>query len=170
MTFLNKLLIARSDRLRAHSFAPHTFRTLSGRSRSVGTSIECGAGAEPPAPLVSIIRFILIRMHSTEKIRALNDALRAIAAGNGRVYVTAGIAALPMPDQVLIMWRVRDFSAFTPDNDPWGEHDFGSFDHDGKTILWKIEYYSPDMQGGSEDPADPAKTTRVLTIMRADEY
>jgi hypothetical protein len=64
-------------------------------------------------------------MDSTSKIRALNDALRTIAAGNGRVYVTAGIAALPMQDQVHIMWRVRDFSAFTPENDPSGHHDFG---------------------------------------------
>ena len=86
-------------------------------------------------------------MSNATEIRALNDALRAIAAGNGRVYVTAGIAALPMRDQVLIMWRVRDFSDFTPDNDPWGEHDFGSFDYDGNTIFWKIDYYDRDPQG-----------------------
>jgi Protein of unknown function (DUF3768) len=65
-------------------------------------------------------------MNKTIKIRALNDALRAIAAGNGRIYVTAGIAALPMQDQVEIMSRVREFADFTADNDPYGQHDFGS--------------------------------------------
>jgi hypothetical protein len=58
----------------------------------------------------------------------------------------------------------------TKDNDPHGEHDFGSFDLAGVSYFFEIDYCSPDMEGGSEDPADPEKTTRVLTIMRADEY
>jgi hypothetical protein len=109
-------------------------------------------------------------MDSTEKIRALNDALRAIAAGNGRSYVTVGIAALPMQDQIEIMQRVQAFTAFTPDNDPYGEHDFGSFEYDGKKIFWKIEYYDRELKSGSPDPADESVTTRILTVMLAEEY
>jgi len=69
-----------------------------------------------------------------------------------------------------VVQKVRDFTEFNPDNDPHHEHDFGSFDHDGRRLFWKIDYYSPDMQGGSEDPSDPDETQRVLTIMFAEEY
>ena len=84
--------------------------------------------------------------------------------------MTQGVASLPEGVLAIVLERVRQFDEFTPDNDPHGEHDFGSFDVAGVGYFFKVDYYSPDMQGGSEDPTDPEKTTRVLTIMRADEY
>ena len=65
---------------------------------------------------------------------------------------------------------VRDFKDFTPDNDPHGEHDFGAVEHDGVRYFWKIDAYDRSLTFASQDPADPSVTTRVLTIMRADEY
>jgi hypothetical protein len=108
-------------------------------------------------------------MDSTEKIRALNDALRNLT-GEGRIYVTAGIAALSDMKQAAIMRRVFTYSDFTPESDPHGEHDFGSFEHAGKTIFWKIDCYDRALKYGSADPADEAVTTRVLTVMLAEEY
>ena len=67
-------------------------------------------------------------------------------------------------------WRCSPSTNSPTDNDPHREHDFGSFEIEGETYFFKIDYYALDMIGGSEDPADPEKTTRVLTIMRADEY
>jgi hypothetical protein len=106
---------------------------------------------------------------SAEKIRALNDVFRTTMTG-GKVFLTAGIDALPSDVKAIVIRRVATFSDFTTDNDPHGEHDFGSFEIAGRKFLWKIDAYDADMQFGSEDPSDPAKTTRVLTIMLAEEY
>jgi hypothetical protein len=65
---------------------------------------------------------------------------------------------------------VFKFSDFTPDNDPHGEHDFGSFEHAGKSIFWKIDCYDRDLNFGSPNPADPNVTARVLTVLLAEEY
>jgi hypothetical protein len=109
---------------------------------------------------------------TVNKIALLNDQLRLTMAtsSRGRVVMTAGVAALPEEDVARVLERVRRFDEWTEDNDPHGEHDFGSFVVGGMTYFFKVDYYAPDMDGGSEDPADPDKTTRVLTIMRADEY
>jgi uncharacterized protein DUF3768 len=106
---------------------------------------------------------------TTDRIRVLNDNFRSTFIG-GRLLMTQGVDALPRDTKARLFAAVRSFSNFTKDNDPHGEHDFGSFELEGVTYFFKLDYYAPDMEGGSEDPADPAKTTRVLTIMRADEY
>ena len=76
-------------------------------------------------------------------IAELNDAFRRSFTG-GEVIVTSGIRALPWDTQAAIIARVRSFDAFAPYNDRYGEHDFGSFDHDGRTISWKIDLYDRD--------------------------
>lgn len=109
-------------------------------------------------------------MNNHEKIAELNDICRTALGIGGRFYQTSGISSLPLPDQSAIREKLERFDAFTEDNDPHGEHDFGVIDHNGQKIFWKIDYYAPDMEHGSEDPADPSKTVRVLTLMLAEEY
>jgi hypothetical protein len=100
---------------------------------------------------------------------ALNDAFRRTLAG-GKVMMTSGIAALPDSEQEAIITGVRAFEGFEPDNDPYGEHDFGALTLNGRRVFWKIDYYDPSLRYGSDDPSNPSATTRVLTIMLAEEY
>ena len=104
-----------------------------------------------------------------ERIRELNDAFRKTFEG-GKVMLTSGVDALPSDVRAMVIRKVSTFSDFSPDNDPHQEHDFGDFDLSGNKFFWKLDYYALDMEHGSEDPSDPTKTTRVLTIMLADEY
>ena len=101
--------------------------------------------------------------------RALNDAFRKTFRG-GRVVMTAGVAALPAKMQQEVFQKIQAFDAFDDENDPWGEHDFVSVEHDGQTFFAKIDYYTRDLSGHSEDATDPGKTCRVMTIMLAEEY
>ena len=106
---------------------------------------------------------------SNDRIRELNDAFRRTFAG-GKVVMTAGVATLPEMVRANALLEVARFDRFTEDNDPHGEHDFGSFELCGRTFFWKIDYYDGNMEFGSEDSSDPSKTTRVLTLMLTEEY
>ena len=103
------------------------------------------------------------------KIALQNDAFRRTFAG-GEVTMTAGVYALPDMVKAAALQKAATFDEFNEDNDPYGEHDFGSFELCGRKFFWKIEYYDRAMEYGSEDPSDPAKTTRVMTVMLASEY
>jgi Protein of unknown function (DUF3768) len=105
----------------------------------------------------------------TARIRALNDRLRTAGLG-GDVVLSGGVAALPGPVLVAVMAAVQAFDRFSPDNDPFGEHDCAALEVDGRRVLFKIDYHDAGLRGGSPDPADPGATRRVLTIMLAEEY
>jgi Protein of unknown function (DUF3768) len=104
-----------------------------------------------------------------ERIRQLNDNFRMTLSG-GRVLMTAAVHSLPDELKALALDCTRNFVGFSKDNDPHGEHDFGSFALAGETFFWKIDYYDECCEFGSEDPSDPSKTTRVLTLMLASDY
>ena len=108
-------------------------------------------------------------MSRTDTIRRLNDALRQDLVG-GRILITVGIQELPSGMRHRVLQAVRAFDAFTPDNDPHEEHDFGAVEIEGRRCFWKIDYYDLALEGGSPDPTDPAVTSRVMTIMLASEY
>ena len=108
---------------------------------------------------------------SRERVRDLNDTFRkTLDPTLGRMVLTAGVDALPSDVRAMAIRKVATFEVFDADNDPHGEHDFGSFDLAGDKFFWKIDYYDPKLEFGSDDPADPSKTTRVLTLMFAMEY
>jgi len=107
---------------------------------------------------------------SAAKVAELNDRLRKHGTGNGRVMVTRSIRELGPEFELAALVHVRAFDAFTRDNDPHGERDYGSFDLKGHKVLWKIDYFDPSLTKGSEDPGDPLQTHRVLTIMLAEDY
>lgn len=87
-----------------------------------------------------------------------------------KVLFTSGVRQLQPLAQIALAIQVREFTAFTPDNDPHGEHDFGAVTFEGTRYFWKIDTYDRALRMHSPDAADPAVTSRVLTIMRADEY
>jgi Protein of unknown function (DUF3768) len=103
-------------------------------------------------------------------IAELNDRLRR---GDHRLgkWVTSEIVSNSSSEEQQELFRlVRTFDNFTPENDPYGERDFGSVELNEEKYLWKIDYYDSKFEYGSEDPSDPAQTGRVLTIMHSSEY
>jgi hypothetical protein len=102
-------------------------------------------------------------------IRHLNDQLRQ-SLGCGVLVMTAGVIALGRARQLAILHAVAKYDIFNESNDPYGEHDFGAIEVEGERLFWKIDYYDRNRCAHSPDPADLSVTTRVLTIMLADEY
>jgi len=103
------------------------------------------------------------------KIRDMNDRFRKTGIG-GTIVITRGINALDSKIRHSTINAIRAVEEFTPENDPYGTHDFGSVKVKEHLIFWKIDYYDLDLICGSPDPSDPNVTKRIMTIMLAEEY
>ena len=106
----------------------------------------------------------------SERIAELNDTLRTTGQG-GEVFMTWGVSALEEATRQKVILAVKNFDVFNEDNDPYGEHDFGAVEVEGDKYFWKVDYYDRNHPNqGSENPADPDVTRRVMMIMQASEY
>jgi hypothetical protein len=120
------------------------------------------------------------------RIARLNDLARRAMGVACTLVATVGFRSLSDPDQSRVRELIETFDAFTEDNEPHGERDFGCVYQlgDGRwtterprvradeseRVFWKLDYYDRELQFASEDAANAAITRRVLTIMLADEY
>jgi hypothetical protein len=111
-------------------------------------------------------------MHPTkEKIALQNDkARKGLLPGSTKLLLTRMVTALPELELAELRRAVVAFDAFTEDNDPYGERDFGAIELGDECYFWKIDYYDRSLRFGAEDPTDISNTMRVLTLMHASEY
>lgn len=120
-----------------------------------------------------------------EMIKDQNDRFRSLdPAIPGRVFFTQGVQQLLAEKDAAdvgdaprgggaaeqLMQAIKAFDTFGEDNDPHGEHDFGCLTFQTERLFWKIDLYDANFEFGSEEPANPEKTRRVLTIMLPQEY
>ncbi|WP_267414342.1 DUF3768 domain-containing protein [Sphingomonas sp. GC_Shp_4] len=99
----------------------------------------------------------------------MNDAFRRNPS-RGQMMATVGVVALGSGALPAVLQLVREYSDFTANNDPYGEHDLGTMTWNGAKLFWKIDYYDVDLRFASPDPTDPLVTVRMLTIMLSEEW
>lgn len=104
-----------------------------------------------------------------EAIALLNDNLRKTGTG-GSVMITQNLRRVTGFDPILLAKALADYTGFDADNDPHGERDFGIITLWGRDLIWKIDLFDKDLKYGSDDPANPEVTRRVLTVMLASDW
>ena len=110
-----------------------------------------------------------VQLPRAEAIAQLNDQLRKTGTG-GMIVITRGVKHLTGFDAERLAEALAAYDEFDADGDPHGERDFGTLTLFGADTIWKVDYYDTAMEFGSDDPADPNFTTRVLTVMLAGEW
>ena len=100
-------------------------------------------------------------MPNINEIALQNDNFRKHLS-QGTLVLTQGIRSNTKEDLEAIITKVRTFDSVAAQ--------FGAFDHKGKRIFWKIDYYNQEFLYLSPDVSNPKVTNKVMTVMYAEEY
>lgn len=110
-----------------------------------------------------------IAVTRTEQIARLNDRARLGLDRTARIVITRACLAsfcaegtvegLIAQAELMKTARGATFTADTP------ERDFAVLSFREQRVFLKIDYYDETLTWGAEDPADAARTVRVVTIM-----
>jgi hypothetical protein len=72
-----------------------------------------------------------------------NDKLRSYLPDTPplphKLILSSKITALSRPIILEILCKVKSFDSFNIENDPNNEHDFGRFENEQNSIVWKID-------------------------------
>jgi hypothetical protein len=90
------------------------------------------------------------------KIALLNDAFRTTLTG-GTVLLTLGVQELPDMVKAAAIRKVVEFDDFNEDNDPYGEHDFGSLRLCGRRFSGKSIITTAPWSTAAKTRATPSR-------------
>jgi hypothetical protein len=102
------------------------------------------------------------------QVRQFNDSFRAAITNDG-IMLSEGVKELPIDVRAMAIRKVATFDAFSADNDPHGEHDFGGFDLAGKRFFWQLtrdNKLKPELR---DDMGDATGTGQILAIRLSGE-
>jgi hypothetical protein len=101
----------------------------------------------------------------TQRLRTLDDHLQRNPTSDIAI-MTPGVAALAQDAADRIIKTITVFDDFCHANDPHEDHDTGSFEAEGRTILFKIDHYERPLNSPSPGQTD---SVRVITVRLAEE-
>lgn len=104
-----------------------------------------------------------------QAIATLKYELRKDGTG-GSISITRGVTSIEGADREALLAALAAFDSFDLNDGPHGGRDFGDLTMWNTELLLKLDYNAPGLCFGSNDPADPAVTHRVLTIMLPEEW
>ena len=125
----------------------------------------------PPVPCPHGVRAPVPTLYAAQ-----NDAFRrhvcldapfpaAMPVLDGGLVIGPTIRHMCLPFVLDCLAAVGGIAAFPAESDPRGFHDRGATALDRRAVWFVMDAYDRDMRFGSPAPDDPARTTRVLSIL-----